>query len=119
MKFLVVDDSNISRKKIKDMISELGYEVIGEACDGLDAIEKAKELSPTYITMDLEMPNMKGDEAAKKILEIHKDINIILITSIINQQEIINALKIGAKKFLQKPIHSKKLKSVIEEIRRR
>ena len=77
----------------------------------------AEDLNPSYITMDLEMPNMKGSEAAKIILERNKDINIILITSIVNQKEIINTFKFGVKKFLQKTINIDKFKLAIEEVR--
>ena len=117
MKFLIVDDSNLSRQKLRGMITELGYEVVGEAKDGLEAIEMIDQVNPTYITMDLEMPNMKGDAASRIILEKNNKINIILITSIINQKEIINALRIGVKKFFQKPFTIDKLKTIIEEIK--
>lgn len=116
MKFLVVDDSKISREKIKNMIIELGYEVVGEAKDGEEAIRLVETLKPTFITMDLEMPNLKGDQASVKILEINPKINIILVTSIVNQKEIINAIRLGVKKFLQKPISIEKLKEVITDI---
>lgn len=116
MKFLVVDDSKISREKIKNMLIELGYEVVGEAKDGEEAIRQVKLLKPTFVTMDLEMPNLKGDQASVKILEINPKINIILVTSIVNQKEIINAIRLGVKKFLQKPISTEKLKEVITDI---
>lgn len=116
MKFLIVDDSKISREKIKNMIVELGYEIVGEAKDGEEAIKLAEKLNPTFITMDLEMPNLKGDQASIKILEINPKINIILVTSIVNQKEIINAFRIGIKKFLQKPINIEKLKETIADI---
>lgn len=116
MKFLIVDDSKISREKIKNMIVELGYEIVGEAKDGEEAIKLAEKLNPTFITMDLEMPNLKGDQASIKILEINPNINIILVTSIVNQKEIINAFRIGIKKFLQKPINIEKLKETIADI---
>ena len=104
MKFLIVDDSKFARAKMKNFIQEIGYEVVGEACDGLEAINMVKDCSPDCITMDLEMPNIKGDEASKKILMLNKNINIILITSIMDKKELINALKIGVKKILQKPV---------------
>ncbi|QKF67940.1 chemotaxis regulatory protein [Arcobacter venerupis] len=103
MKFLVVDDSKIARSRICDYIKELGYEVLDEACDGIEAIEKYKKLLPSVITIDLEMPNMKGIEASKEILRLNPKINIILITSIVDKKEVINALKIGIKKVIQKP----------------
>ena len=116
MKFLIVDDSKISREKIKNMILELGYEVVGVAKDGEEAIKLAEELKPTFITMDLEMPNLKGDKASIKILETNPKINIILVTSIINQKEIINAIRLGVKKFIQKPITIERLGQSISDI---
>ena len=104
MKFLVVDDSKLARTKMRDYIETLGFEVIGEAKDGLEALEMADALSPSHITMDLEMPNMKGDEASEKILALKPDINIFLITSIIDKKVLINVLKTGVKKVLKKPV---------------
>jgi two-component system chemotaxis response regulator CheY len=103
VKFLVVDDSKIARKKTRDFIEKLGYEVVGEAVDGVDAIEQYKKHLPQFMTIDLEMPNMKGIEASKEILGLNPNVNIILVTSIIDKKEIINGLKIGIKKVLQKP----------------
>jgi len=103
LKFLVVDDSRIARVRICDYVNKLGYEVVGEACDGIEAIEKYKKLLPNIITIDLEMPNMKGIESSKEILKLNPNINIILVTSIIDKKEVINALKIGVKKVIQKP----------------
>lgn len=103
MNFLVVDDSKMARTRICDYIAELGYKVVGEAVDGVEAISKYKELLPSIITIDLEMPNMKGIEASKEILKLNPNVNIILVTSIIDKKEVINALKIGVKKVIQKP----------------
>lgn len=113
---MVIDDSKLSRKKLTNMVNELGYEVITEAVDGRDGIEKYKEFQPQFILSDLEMPNMKGDEAAKEILEINKNVNIILITSIADKKELVNALRVGVKRVMQKPITKEKLKIVIDEL---
>ena len=116
MKFLVVDDSKLARNKISRFIKELGFEVIGEAKDGLEALKLSSELSPTHITMDLEMPKMKGNEATQKILALNPNINIILVTSIIDKKELIGAFKLGVKKVLQKPVNIDMLKMTLEEI---
>ena len=117
MKFLVVDDSKIARTRICDYVSKLGYEVIGEACDGIEAISKYKELLPNIITIDLEMPNMKGIEASKEILKLNPNINIILVTSIIDKKEVINALKIGVKKVIQKPFTLESFAQKVNELK--
>ena len=116
MKFLVVDDSRLSRTKLSKMIEEIGHEVVAEAEDGLQAITMYKEHKPEFITMDLEMPNMKGDEASSEILAIDKNVNIILITSIVDKKELVNALKKGVKRVMQKPISTDKLKLTVEDI---
>lgn len=116
MKFLIVDDSKLARRKMTNFINELGFNVVGEASDGLEALRLASELSPTHITMDLEMPNMKGNEASEKILALNPDINIMLITSIVDKKELIHALKMGVKKVLTKPITIDMLKVAIDEM---
>lgn len=116
MKFLIVDDSKLARNKMANFITELGYEVVGEAVDGLEALRLASELSPTHITMDLEMPKMKGNEASQKILALNPDINIILITSIVDKKELIQALKLGVKKVLTKPVTLDTLKTTLDEM---
>lgn len=116
MKFLIVDDSKVARKKLEKYITSLGYEVIAHACDGLEAIDKAKELQPDIITMDLEMPNMKGTIASKEILTLNKNINIILITSLVDKKELIEALKVGVKKILQKPVKQETFQATIQDL---
>lgn len=116
MNFLVVDDSKIARQRVISYLNELNIEVIGEAIDGLDAIEKFSLLHPTAIALDLEMPKMKGIEASKIILELNPEVKIILITSIIDKKEIINALRVGVKKVIRKPFTKEELKRVISEL---
>lgn len=116
MKFLIVDDSKIARTKTKDFIEAMGYEVVAEAVDGIDAIEKYKKHLPQFMAIDLEMPNMKGIEASKEILKLNPNVNIILVTSIIDKKELINALKIGVKKILQKPFTFELFSNSVNEL---
>ena len=119
MKFLVVDDSKLSRTKLVNMILSLGYEVLGEAVDGLDAVDKFELLSPSYITMDLEMPKLNGIGAAEKILTLNPNVNILLITSIVDKKETLQATHIGIKSILQIPITQAMLSSALEDIERK
>ncbi|HRF56873.1 MAG TPA: response regulator [Campylobacterales bacterium] len=116
MRFLVVDDSKVSRLKIINLIKELGFDAIGEAGDGVEAVQKFVELKPDVITMDYEMPNLDGSEASKQILALNKDAKIILVTSMIGKKETLAALKTGVKKILQKPITLDDLSTAITEI---
>lgn len=117
MKFLIVDDSEIARKRLFSYLNELNYMILGEAIDGIDAINKFKLLKPSYVTLDLEMPNLNGIDTAKKLIEIDPTIKIILITSILDKKKIINAYRIGIKKVITKPFSLEKLKESIDEIK--
>jgi len=116
MKFLIVDDSKVARTKLEKYVITLGYEVVGHACDGVEAIQKAQELQPDIITMDMEMPKMKGSLSSKEILSLNKDINIILITSLVDKKELIEALKVGVKKILQKPVKQETFAATIQDL---
>lgn len=116
MKFMVVDDSRLSRKKLSDFLIKLGYEVVCDAIDGVDALEKFKEYRPDYILTDLEMPNMKGDELSQKILEIDSNVVIVLVTSIFDKKELLNAIRQGVRRVMQKPIRIEKLELTLKEL---
>jgi DNA-binding NarL/FixJ family response regulator len=78
---LIVDDSDITRKIIRLFLEiQIGFEVCGEAVDGLDAIEKAKKLKPDLILLDLAMPRMNGIEAASVIKGMMPQVSIVLFT---------------------------------------
>jgi DNA-binding NarL/FixJ family response regulator len=78
---LIVDDSDITRKIIRLFLEiQIGFEVCGEAVDGLDAIEKAKKLKPDLILLDLAMPRMNGIEAASVIKGMMPPVSIVLFT---------------------------------------
>ena len=117
MKFLIVDDSRVSRKKLSSFLSELGYEIIGEAKDGIEACTMSKDLNPTHILMDVEMPNMKGTEASKQILSLNKEIKIIYVTSIINTKSLLGTLQKGNKRVLTKPVSLEDLRQAIDELK--
>lgn len=117
MNFLVVDDSGFSRKKIAEFIGQIGGTVIGEASDGLEAIEQYEKLRPSFVTMDIEMPKLNGIEASKEILKNHKEANIILITSSVDKKEILIALKNGVKQVMQKPITIEEFTKIVNELR--
>lgn len=116
-KILVVDDSKLARLKIIDFIKNLEFQVIHEAEDGLIAIERFKKIDYDYVIMDLEMPNMKGNQAAKEMLKLKPEIDIVLVTSIVDKKELIGALNIGIKRILKKPISFDEFKKVMNEIK--
>jgi len=78
---LIVDDNDVTRKITRLFLEiQVGFEVCGEAVDGVDAIEKAKELKPDLILLDLAMPRMNGIEAASVIKGMMPQVSIVLFT---------------------------------------
>jgi len=114
-KILVVDDSAFMRAILKNILVDAGYEVIGEAGDGKDAIEKYKELKPELVTMDVTMPDVNGIEAARSIIDYDKDANIIICTAMGQDWMITDAYNLGIKDFLLKPF---KRTEVLEKVAR-
>lgn len=114
-KVLIVDDAAFMRMMIKDILSKNGYEVVGEATDGADAIEKYKELKPDLVTMDITMPEMDGIMALKEIKKIDPDAKVIMCSAMGQQAMVIDAIQAGAKDFIVKPFQADR---VIEAIKK-
>lgn len=108
-KILIVDDAAFIRISLRKMLEDNGFQVVGEAMNGFEAIQKAKELKPDLITMDITMPELDGIEAVKIIME-HNPQNIICMVSAMGQEEQVrDAIFAGAKSFLVKPFKEEKV----------
>lgn len=114
-RILVVDDAAFMRMMIKDILTKNGYEVIGEAADGNQAIEKYRELQPDLVTMDITMPEMDGITALKEIRKMNPDAKIIMCSAMGQQAMVIDAIQAGAKDFIVKPFQADR---VLEAIRK-
>jgi two-component system chemotaxis response regulator CheY len=100
---LLVDDSMFVRMLIGGIVARDGYDVIGDACTGDEAVNTFNRLRPDIVIMDLVMPGLNGIEATRRILELDPDANII-ICSAVNQRPIVEeALAAGACAYLEKP----------------
>jgi two-component system chemotaxis response regulator CheY len=112
--FLVVDDSKFSRSILTDILRNEGYNIVGEAGDGFEAIELAKEKRPNFIFMDITMPNMDGLTAAKEIIKENPDVNIIMCSALSQKKIIVEAIKAGAKDFVIKPYKKENILNVVD-----
>lgn len=112
-RIMVVDDAAFMRMMIKDILTKSGYEVVAEAGDGQEAIEKYKEHRPDLVTMDITMPEMDGITSLKKIREFDAQAKVIMCSAMGQQAMVIDAIQAGAKDFLVKPFQSDR---VIEAI---
>lgn len=113
---LIVDDALFMRVTIGKMLTEWGFEIVGEAANGKQAVTKYRELQPDLVTMDLTMPVMTGLEAVKTIIPEFPDAKIIMITALGKQKLVVDAIEHGASDFITKPFTKEKLKAVIDNI---
>ncbi|BAD84821.1 chemotaxis response regulator [Thermococcus kodakarensis KOD1] len=112
---LVVDDAAFMRMLVKKILTQAGHQVVGEASNGKEAVEKYKQLKPDLVTMDIVMPEMDGITAVKEIMKIDPNAKIIMITAVGQEAKVMEALKSGAKGYIVKPFQAPK---VIEEVNR-
>lgn len=112
---LIVDDAAFMRMMIKDILTKNGFEVVGEASDGAQAVEKFKELHPDLVTMDITMPEMDGIAALKEIKQIDGSAKVIMCSAMGQQAMVIDAIQAGAKDFIVKPFQADR---VIEAIKK-
>ena len=113
---LIVDDSRTSRRFLRNMLTEAGYEVVAEAVDGEDGMKKYEEFKPDIVTMDITMPVMDGVTALEKIKAYDNTADVIMVTSAGQKTNIVEALKRGAADFIQKPFESSAIVSVLEKV---
>lgn len=116
---LIVEDSRMSRKLMRNILEEAGFTSIIEAEDGEGAVELYKRYQPDIVTMDVTMPNMDGIEALRQIIQFDQDAKVIMVTAAGQQNKIIEAIKIGAKKYITKPFEKEYVIRNIKELIKR
>ena len=117
VRILVVDDSRLMRNMISDVIKNAGFEVCGEATDGIEAVRKYEELQPDLVTMDIVMPKVEdvdGIEAVRRIMEIDSGAKIIMVSSRKQQDLVIQAIELGAKDFIIKPFTEERFTEIVK-----
>ncbi len=115
-KILIVDDAAFMRMMIKDILQKNGYEVIGEAANGLEAVELYKAHQPDLVTMDITMPEMDGIEAVKQIKAINPAAKVIMCSAMGQQSMVMDAIKAGANDFIVKPFQADRVLEAIKKI---
>lgn len=113
---LIADDANFMRTMISNIISKYNYEVVGEAVNGKDAIEKYKALQPDIVTMDITMPEMNGIEAVTEIKKLYPNAKIIMVSALGQQSMVMDAIKAGAVDFIVKPFNEERIMESMRKI---
>ncbi len=114
IKILICDDSILARKKLKDFLVSIGCAQILDAADGQMAIDIYKEKRPDIVFLDIVMPVKNGITAVKEIMAFDPEAYIIMTSSVGTQENLKEALKAGAKDFIQKPLDNNQIKHVLE-----
>lgn len=114
-KILLVDDTKFMRMMLANILKPKGYEIVGEAGDGLEAIEKFNQLKPDLITMDIVMPHMEGIEAVRNIVSSDSTAKVIMVTAVGQESKVKEAIEAGARGYIVKPFQANQ---VLEEVQK-
>lgn len=112
---LIVDDALFMRMMIKDILSKDGFVIVGEAENGVEAVEKYADLNPDLVTMDIVMPEMDGIEAVRSIIKMDPGATVLMCSAMGQQPLVVEALEAGARDFIVKPFQPAK---VVEAVRK-
>jgi two-component system chemotaxis response regulator CheY len=115
-KVLIVDDALFMRNMLRNILSESGFDVVGEGQDGVEAVEKYRELSPDLVTMDIVMPEKNGIEALKEIMDLDDKAKVVICSALGQESLIMEALEAGARDFIVKPFKPAKVVEVAQKV---
>lgn len=116
VRILIVDDAIFMRKMIGDILRKEGYEICGEAENGIEAIKKYKELSPDLVTMDIIMPDMSGIDAVQEIVNVDSNAKILMVSAMGQQSLVVEAIQKGAKDYVIKPFQPSRVLEAVERV---
>jgi two-component system, chemotaxis family, chemotaxis protein CheY len=117
-KLMIVDDSNIMRRRIERSNQFDELELVGTAANGLEALEMFKKMDPDVVTMDLTMPQMDGIECISKLVVMKPAVRILVISALADKATAVEAMEKGANGFLNKPFTDRQLNEAIADLMR-
>ena len=116
LKMMIVDDSNIIRRRIERSQQIERLEVVGSAANGREAVALFHRTNPDVVTMDLTMPEMDGIECVEQLVKINPDVLILVISALADKATAVEAIERGANGFLCKPFTDRQLNDALEEL---
>jgi two-component system chemotaxis response regulator CheY len=114
-RLLVVDDAMIMRAIIRDIATKAGWEVVGEAANGVEGVARYRELRPDLVTLDLVMPEMDGVETLRALRLEHPDARVVMVTAIDQRAKLSECIQLGAIDFVVKPFDKERLLSLLQK----
>jgi len=112
---LLCDDSRALRMLAAGQLEEAGFDVVGEAGNGLEALDRYRELRPDLVLLDLVMPECDGRQALARLLELDPAAKVVILSSLGAQGDIEECLRLGAHSYLQKPIDPDAMERVLRQ----
>ncbi|WP_374013433.1 response regulator [Pseudoxanthomonas koreensis] len=113
---LLCDDSRALRMLAAGQLEEAGFQVVGEAGNGLEAVGQYQALKPDLVLLDLVMPECDGRQALARILEADPNARVVILSSLGAQSDIEECLRLGARSYLQKPIDPEAMERVLHQV---
>ncbi len=114
-KVLVVDDAMFMRKVVTDALISGGHEVIGEAANGHEAVDRYKQLRPDVVTLDITMPEMDGLAALREIMAVDPEARVVMCSAVGQESKVLEAVKAGARDFVVKPFGAERVLAAISQ----
>lgn len=115
-KVVIADDQIFFRLSIKDILTEGGYDVVGIASNGIEAVDLVKKLKPDLVILDMVMPEMTGIEAAEEIAKLNLPTKIVFCSSLGQDALVEEAIKAGAKAYILKPLDEPSILKTLADV---
>jgi two-component system chemotaxis response regulator CheY len=115
-RILVADDASFMRQMIREIVEAEGFEVCGEASDGIEAVELFNELHPDICTMDIVMPRRSGIDAVRAVVELDPGARIVMCSALGQEALVTEAMQAGAKDFIVKPFKPDSVLSTLKRV---
>ena len=116
IRVLIADDAMFMRNMIKDVFAGADFQVVGEAANGVEAVEKYKQLKPDITTMDIVMPLKSGIEAVREIVKLDREAKIVMCSALGQESLVMEAIEAGARDYIVKPFKPEKVLEVVKKL---
>ncbi|MFD2045748.1 response regulator [Ornithinibacillus salinisoli] len=115
-RILIVDDAKFMRVTLSNILKNDNHEIVGEAENGLEAVQLYKQLQPDLVTMDITMPVMNGIDAIKEIMDENKEAQVLVCSAMGQQKVVVEAIESGAKDFIVKPFDENRVLETVNRL---
>lgn len=113
---LICDDAIFMRTMIGDILTQAGFQIVGEAETGLQAVQRYRELKPDLVTMDIVMPDMGGIDAVREIMKEDPGAKVLMCSAMGQQALVIEAIQAGARDFVVKPFQPSRVLEAVQRV---